>query len=97
MKARNTIMAVFLSYGMLANVCAICAVLLGSLYIQVVMGEFPCPLCMLQRISMMLCALGQAFILSRVTADGRLSPKDFMLGYGMTLLAALAGAVMAAR
>lgn len=83
--------------GMHANIYVICCVLMGSLYIQLVMGEFPCPLCMLQRMSMMFCALGQAFILSRITADGHLSHKDFMLGNAMTLLAALAGACYAIR
>jgi disulfide bond formation protein DsbB len=83
--------------GMHANICVICCILMSSLYIQVIMGEFPCPLCMVQRIAMMLCALGQAFALSKVSADGTLPCKDFMMGQAMTLAAALAGSIFAVR
>lgn len=89
--------APFLWFCMHANICTICGVLMGSLYIQVVLHEFPCPLCMTQRICMMLCALGQCFILSRLSSDGELHWKDVMLGNGMTLFAALAGSAMAIR
>lgn len=97
MKRRNSVLSSILCFGLHANIAVLCGVLLGSLYIQVVLGEFPCPLCMVQRISMMLCALGQAYILSRVSADGRLEWRDFMRGHGMTLFAALGGAAMSIR
>ena len=89
--------SLLICFGLYANIAVICFVLLGSLYIQVALGEFPCPLCMTQRICMMLCALGQAYILSRVSEDGSLCLRDFVRGHGMTLFAALAGAAMSIR
>lgn len=84
-------------FGMHLNVLVICSILLSSFFIQVVLGEFPCPLCMVQRISMMLCALGQVYILACLLHNRELHFKDFMLGNGMTLFAALAGMLMSTR
>lgn len=97
MKRFSTPMAGILWLGMHANICVICCILLGSLFMQVVMGEYPCPLCMTQRIAMILCALGQAYILSRLFIDNNLQCKDFSIGHGMTIYAALAGAAMSIR
>ena len=40
-----------------------CRVLAGAFTIQFAMGEFPCPLCMLQRYGMILSTLGALFII----------------------------------
>jgi disulfide bond formation protein DsbB len=40
------------------GVLGICGVLLGAYYIQFVEGEFPCPLCLLQRLAMLGVAFG---------------------------------------
>jgi disulfide bond formation protein DsbB len=83
--------------GFHANIIVICGIITGSLFIQFGLGEFPCPLCMTQRISMMLCAVAQAYILCRIQIDGRLHWRDFVMGKGATLFAALAGASMSIR
>ncbi|MBY0528362.1 MAG: disulfide bond formation protein B [Gemmataceae bacterium] len=78
------------------NVLAICGVLAGAFSVQFVEGELPCPLCVLQRMAMLLCALGPAFILIRAR-KGDMEPSDFAAGYGMSVLAAIGGAVIAGR
>src|SRR5262245_16321889 len=78
------------------NVLAVCGVLLGAFGVQFVEGELPCPLCVLQRMAMLLCALGPAFILLRTRA-GDVDARDFATGYGLSVVAAVAGAVIAAR
>ena len=83
--------------GFHANILVICGILAGSLFIQFGLGEFPCPLCMTQRMSMLLCAIAQAYILCRIQIDGRLHWRDFAVGKAATLFAAIAGASMSIR
>ncbi len=83
--------------GVHANIFVLCGVLGGSLFIQIVLGDFPCPLCMVQRMAMMLCALGQASILCKIYVENRIRWSDFATGHAMTLFSALAGAVMSIR
>jgi disulfide bond formation protein DsbB len=78
------------------NVLAVCGVLLGAFGVQFGKGEFPCPLCSLQRMAMLLCALGPAFIILR-TRRGGLTTADFAAGYGLSVLAAVAGATISGR
>lgn len=83
--------------GFHANILVLSGILCGSLYIQFVLEEFPCPLCMVQRISMLLCAVAQAYIISRIQADGHLKWRVFVLGEGLTLCIAITGASMSIR
>lgn len=62
------------------NVLVVCMVLLGAFSIQFVEQEIPCPLCILQRMAMMLCALGSAYIILQARA-GALTVTDFAAGY----------------
>src|SRR5262245_54647466 len=78
------------------NVLAICGVLLGAFAVQFVQGEMPCPLCVLQRMAMMLCALGPAFILQKAR-EGDVDTEAFATGYGLSVVAAVAGGGIAAR
>jgi len=50
-------------WGLHAWVLAYCGVVLSAFYIQFAMGEFPCPLCMLQRYGMFLSSLGALFVI----------------------------------
>lgn len=88
---------ILLWLGVHANILVITGILCGSLFIQTAWGEYPCPLCMVQRISMMLCALGQIYILSRFSIENRFDWKDFATGHALTLFAALGGLAMSAR
>ena len=78
------------------NIVAVCAVLIGAFGVQFGQGELPCPLCVLQRMAMLLCALGPAFIIFRARG-GEVDASDFAMGYGMSVLAGVAGAGIAAR
>jgi disulfide bond formation protein DsbB len=74
----------------------ICAVLIGAFVVQFGEGEFPCPLCMLQRMAMMLCALGPAYVIMKAR-DGEVKTSDFATGYGMSVVAAVGGAFISIR
>ena len=44
-------------------ILGICAVLIGAFVVQFGEGELPCPLCLIQRMCMILAALGPAYII----------------------------------
>lgn len=73
-----------------------CGVLAGAFTIQFAMGEFPCPLCMLQRYGMILSTLGALFIIMQARR-GTLTPTRYMQGLGMGAIGALAGALVSTR
>lgn len=78
------------------NILTICAVLVGAFVVQFGQGEFPCPLCVLQRMAMMLCALGLAYVIMKARA-GEVKTTNFATGYGMSVIAAVAGAFISIR
>ncbi|UUO06508.1 disulfide bond formation protein B [Blastopirellula sp. J2-11] len=78
------------------NVLAVSAVLLGAFGVQFGEQEIPCPLCMLQRMAMLLCALGSAYVILQART-GELSIPHFSAGYGMSILAAVCGAAISTR
>ncbi|GIW81982.1 MAG: hypothetical protein KatS3mg105_3789 [Gemmatales bacterium] len=78
------------------NVAAVCLVLLGAFGVQFIEGEMPCPLCILQRMAMMMCALGPAYIILQAKM-GEVQAVDFATGYGLSILAAALGASISAR
>lgn len=82
----------------LAHFCilAICAVLLGAFSAQFIGGELPCPLCLLQRMAMVLCALGPAFVILR-TRQGDVPIEDIATAYGLSICAAVGGATISSR
>jgi disulfide bond formation protein DsbB len=85
--------------GLLAahlEILILCSVLLGAMTVQFVGRELPCPLCILQRLAMMLAAIGAAFII-RSARGGELTLAEFATGHGMILLAGLGGAAISAR
>jgi disulfide bond formation protein DsbB len=65
-------------------------------YFQFGLGEYPCPLCITQRMGMMLSSLGALYVVVG-SLRGRLSPSGFMTGLGFAILGALLGAVMSIR
>ncbi len=78
------------------EILVLCLVLLGAFGIQFFEGELPCPLCILQRLGMMLAATGAAYILVR-WKSGALSAADYMTGHAMIILAALGGSFVSVR
>lgn len=77
-------------------VLAYCAVLLGAFTVQLVGGEFPCPLCMLQRYGMILSTLGVTWVLIQAR-KGELTPGRYAQGLGMGLIGAAAGSLVSVR
>lgn len=78
------------------NIVAVGAVLLGAFGVQFLEGEYPCPLCIMQRMGMLLCLLGPAYIIMRAR-HGDVPAADFATGYGMSVVAAVLGAAIAGR
>jgi disulfide bond formation protein DsbB len=78
------------------NVWVLFAVLAAALGVQLWLGEPPCPLCVMQRTALMLAGLGPLHILLRAN-NGMLTARVAAVGQGMAIIAALLGAVAAAR
>lgn len=78
------------------NVLVVCMVLMGAFSIQFIEQEIPCPLCILQRMAMMLCALGSTYVILQARA-GTLNVTDYAAGYGMSILGAVCGAAISTR
>jgi len=78
------------------QVLVLCGVLLAAFAVQVFGAEMPCPLCVLQRLAMMLCALGGAYVI-RAAREGQLDGGEYTTGHGMSLLGAVLGAMISGR
>ncbi|RXZ38801.1 disulfide bond formation protein B [Oxalobacteraceae bacterium CAVE-383] len=79
-----------------ANVLVLTFILLAALSVQFAFGELPCPLCFLQRIALMLCAIGPLYILAQ-NRRSALAHRDLAIAGGMSVLAALLGASISTR
>jgi disulfide bond formation protein DsbB len=78
-------------------VLGICGVLLGAFWIQFGAGEYPCPLCLLQRMAMIMCAIGSIFIITHGHHTRIQGFSVIGLGYGMSVLSAVLGLVISSR
>lgn len=84
-------------WAMIAFLLAYLGVLSGAMFVfQFGMGELPCPLCITQRMGMMLSSLGAMFIVVNALR-GRLDRTRMMTGLGLAVLGALLGASMSIR
>jgi disulfide bond formation protein DsbB len=84
-------MARFYVLAATVNVWALILVLAAAFAVQLKTGELPCPLCVMQRIAVMMCALGPLQILTRNRA-GSLTAQDIAIGCGIAIVAAVVGA-----
>jgi disulfide bond formation protein DsbB len=82
----------------LAQFCivAVSCVLLGAFSVQFLQSELPCPLCILQRMGMMLCAAGPAWLICRARTR-EVSARDYAECYGVSILAAILGGAVSLR
>ncbi|MFI9506071.1 disulfide bond formation protein B [Nocardia sp. NPDC052566] len=71
-------------------------VICGGLGMQFIAWEYPCPLCMVQRMFMALAALGAAVIV-RKGMNGTIAARDYMMGWGLALTGCVAGGFAAWR
>ncbi len=83
-------------WGLHAWVLAYTVVMLSAFFIQFVMGEFPCPLCMLQRYGMILSTLGALFVIMQARR-GTLTAARYAQGLGMGMIGVLAGISVSIR
>ncbi|MGP3689773.1 disulfide bond formation protein B [Streptomyces sp. IBSNAI002] len=73
-----------------AYVLGMCATIGGAYVFQFGLWEYPCPMCLLQRMFMLLSALGPAMTIAR-SRKGAVSTAEFASGWGVALVSALIG------
>jgi len=95
-ESRSGLWGALTFWGLHAWVVAYSVVMLSAFFIQFVMGEFPCPLCMLQRYGMILATLGALFVIMQARR-GTLTTARYAQGLGMGLISVLAGASVSVR
>lgn len=78
-------------------ILGICVVLIGAFVVQFGAKELPCPLCIIQRMCMILAALGPAFILLQGTSRKGYAFSVIGSGFGMSILAAVGGMAVSTR
>ncbi|MFG2146417.1 disulfide bond formation protein B [Streptomyces sp. NPDC048696] len=74
-------------------VLGMCATIGGAYIFQFGLWEYPCPMCLLQRMFMLLSALGPALIVYR-SRKGTVSGQDNASGWGWALVCALLGSTV---
>ncbi|MFJ7154000.1 disulfide bond formation protein B [Streptomyces sp. NPDC101118] len=78
-----------------AYVIGMCGTLAGAYFFQFGLGEYPCPMCLLQRMFFLLSALGPAWIAVR-SRYGAVTAREWAGGWGWAVVAALSGAAVSA-
>ena len=94
--AKAGIWGVLSYWGLHGWILAYCFVMGSAFFIQFVEGEFPCPLCMLQRYGMILATLGALYVVMQARR-GTLTPARYAQGLGMGLIGVIAGASVSVR
>lgn len=81
------------------EILGVLAVLVGAFVVQFAEGELPCPLCLLQRMGMILAMAGPAWVLVRRHHDDPsvVPAARVATGFGMSVLGGMLGMAMAAR
>ncbi|MEV7415911.1 disulfide bond formation protein B [Streptomyces sp. NPDC089919] len=78
-----------------AYVVGLCGTLAGAYFFQFGLAEYPCPMCLLQRVFFLLSALGPAWIVYR-SRKGAVTAREWAAGWGWAVVAALAGSTVSA-
>jgi len=65
-------------------------VVCGGLAVQFISWDYPCPLCMVQRMFMLLAGLGGGYIV-RNAMNGEIEAPDYATGWGLALIGCTAG------
>jgi disulfide bond formation protein DsbB len=78
------------------NVWVLVLILAAAFGVQLIAGEPPCPLCVVQRIALMMCALGPLYVLVQAR-DGALTGRHIAVGNGISIISALVGAAVSVR
>ncbi|MCX5198346.1 disulfide bond formation protein B [Streptomyces sp. NBC_00249] len=72
-------------------------VVCGGLFYQFGLWEYPCPLCIVQRMFMLLAAIGAGHVIRTALTFGAVTGRDYMMGWGLALVAVTAGSFAAWR
>ncbi|MFE6835045.1 disulfide bond formation protein B [Streptomyces sp. NPDC057705] len=78
-----------------AYVIGLCGTLAGAYFFQFGLWEYPCPMCLLQRMFFLLSALGPAWIIAR-SRKRALTAREWASGWGWAILAAVTGSTVSA-
>ncbi|MGW1866195.1 disulfide bond formation protein B [Streptomyces mauvecolor] len=78
-----------------AYVVGLCGTLAGAYFFQFGLWEYPCPMCLLQRMFFLLSAVGPAWIIAR-SRRGEVTTREWASGWGWAIMAALIGSVVSA-
>ncbi|MDO1605505.1 disulfide bond formation protein B [Lactobacillus sp. YT155] len=70
--------------------------LIGSVGTQLAIHDLPCPLCVLQRLSMAMTSIGPMYIIIQ-TLNGKIDTEKFATGYGLSLIFSIFGMVACVR
>ncbi|MEV6275403.1 disulfide bond formation protein B [Nocardia sp. NPDC051832] len=74
-------------------VIGMCGTIGGAMFFQFGLGEYPCPMCLLQRVFFLLSALGPAWIVQQ-SRRGTVTTKDYATGFGWAVMTALLGSLV---
>ena len=97
LEQRNMVLGKLGFWAQVAFLVAYIGVLSGAMFFfQFALNEQPCPLCITQRMGMMLSSLGAVYVLVQ-SLRSTLSTSGFMTGLGFSIVGALLGAFMSAR
>lgn len=94
--SRRSVWGIITYWGLHAWMLAYTVVMLSAFGVQFIKGEFPCPLCMLQRYGMILSTMAALFLIMEARR-GVLTPARYAQGLGMGLLAVMTGATVSIR
>lgn len=94
--ALNPLLSRLVFWGAIAFILAYIATLLGAFSVQFLEGEFPCPLCMLQRYAMILVVLPIMWLVLE-SLRGTLTRGRYSRALGMSIVAAIVGSTFSTR
>jgi len=92
----NPLLSRLVFWGAIGFIAAYCATLLGAFSVQIFAGEFPCPLCMLQRYAMILATIPALWLVMEAFR-GTLTRGRYARSLGMSIVASVVGAVFSTR
>lgn len=92
----NPLLSRLVFWGLVIFILAYCGTLLGAFAVQFGQGEFPCPLCMLQRYAMILATIPAMWIVLEALR-GSLTRGRFARSLGMSIVASVVGSIFSTR
>lgn len=78
-----------------AYILGICGTLAGAYTFQFALWEYPCPMCLLQRMFFLLSAIGPAMIIAR-SRKGTVTTRTWATGWGWAIMSAVIGGIVSA-